>query len=231
MKLEIEPQIFERIPGLIVISGIAEVGDANTAGIAEYLKKSWDKLTGEVKQTGYKNHPMVLQWREALTEAQIPINNFPPSIEAIAKRTEKVADPFSISPIVDTYNAISMDLALPFGAYDVNQLQGNLKLRISAGNENFMPMMGKAEEQTLNSEIVYSDDTTVLTRQFLWRQSEKGKILNTTTKIIFVCELLDSMGDETLTRATDLIKTKFKELLNADIQDLVALKGKTHYDK
>jgi DNA/RNA-binding domain of Phe-tRNA-synthetase-like protein len=220
MKLEIQKEIFERIPGLIVISGTEEVGEADTGKIAEYLKKSWDKLSGEVKVTGYKNHPLVLQWRNALKEAQIPINNFPPSIEAIAKRTEKVAEPFSISPIVDTYNAISMDLALPFGAYDINQLQGNLKLRISAGNESFMPMMGKEEEQTLNSEIVYADDTTVLTRQFLWRQSEKGKILSSTTKIIFVCELLESMGNETLTQAKDLIQTKFKQLLNADIQDL-----------
>lgn len=223
-KLEIQPEVFQRIPSLIVITGFVEIGSPNVSAVADYLNASWANLANGVKQHGYKNHPMVLQWRDALTKANVPINNFPPSIEAIAKRTEKVDKPFSINPIVDTYNAISMDLALPFGAYDADQLNGNLKLRVSPGGENFFGLGAKEQEQTLSSEIVYSDDDTILTRHFLWRQSDKGKILDSTKNIVFVCELLEEMGEETLNKAVSLIKDKFKELLSADIKEINILK-------
>jgi len=223
-NLIIEPEVYQKIPGLIIITGIAKVENPNKDLIAEYLKTSWDKLTQEVKQHGYKTHPLISQWRDALSHAGTPVKDFPPSIEAIAKRTEKVDKPFSINPIVDTYNAISMNLALPFGAFDLDQLQGMQKLRVSAGGESFIALGSTENDPTTANEIVYADDNSIITRHFMWRQSNTGKIIDSTKNIVIVCELLDSMGADVLTKATDLIQTKFKELLNVEIQNIQILR-------
>src|SRR4029077_18553358 len=120
---------------------------------------------------------------------------------------------------VDAYNALSMNLILPLGAYDVDELSGNLHLRTAQEGESFTALGGSSNEPTIASEIIYADDSDVLTRQFLWRQSEKAKITENTKQFLFVCELLQSMGSEVQAHAEKLIATKFKEFFDVEIQN------------
>ena len=99
-RFVISEEVFERIPGLIIISGILEVGRPAKEAISSYLKQSWRKLSQEVAEEGYKTHPFIAQWREALRNAGVPLKKSPPSIEAIAKRAKKAGDPFSINPTI-----------------------------------------------------------------------------------------------------------------------------------
>ena len=216
----ISEEVFDRIQGLIVISGLLKVGKPAKEAIATYLNDSWKKLSQEVSKYGYKNYPLIAQWREALRSAGVPLKRCPPSIEAIAKRASKINAPFSINPVVDTYNAISMDLVLPFGAFDTKQLDGPLYLRVSNGHEPFMPLGSEEPQETEKGEIVYADATDILTRHFLWRQAEKGKITEQTTECIFLCELLESMGEETVQRGTRLIEDRFVFLLDGSLSDV-----------
>jgi len=225
-RLTIAPELYERIPQLIVLSGVVDVTQPNAAKIKDYLQQSWQGLRKEVLETGYKTQPRIAQWREALIGARIPVKAYPPSIEAIAKRAMSVPTPFSINPIVDAYNAMSMELILPLGAYDLDELVGNLQLRTAQKGEDFQALGGSSHEPTFESEIVYTDDTDVLTRQFLWRQSDKAKITDNTKHIIFVCELLDAMGDESQAKAEALIKSKFRELFGAEVQNFTVDQNK-----
>jgi DNA/RNA-binding domain of Phe-tRNA-synthetase-like protein len=219
------PKIFEKIPDLVLIVGEMEVGEPNKDQIADYLSRSWDKLTEEVAAQGYKTHPMIAPWREALVRAQIPVRQFPPSIEFLAKLTKGRSEPLRINPIVDTYNAISMDLVLPLGAFDLDQLDGHVHLRLSAGDESFCVLGSKEQEQTALGEIVYADDNDILTRQFIWKQAEKGKILPTTTRVIFFCELLGGMGEEMVAQAKETIGTQFEALLGGVVADITVIKA------
>ena len=177
-------------------------------------------LTREIEAYGYSTHTRIRQWREALQRASVSVKKYPPSIQALAKRTQRSTAPFSINPVVDTYNAISMDLVLPAGAFDVHQMDGGLKLRLSNGYEGFYPIGGKENKPTLPQEIVYSDEEDVLTRQFLWQQSEKAKISNSSTSIVFVCELLAQMGEDLLETAQQTIENRFTSLLSGEISEL-----------
>jgi DNA/RNA-binding domain of Phe-tRNA-synthetase-like protein len=218
--LEISPKVFDKIPDLVIISGKLEIGSPDAEGINIYLKESWDSLTELVEKHGHSSHPLIAQWRKALQGANVSVKKYPPSIQAIAKRTQKYDAPFSINPIVDTYNAISMDLVLPGGAYDIEQLDGGLRLRVSNGGESFTPI-GKSENNpTVPGEIVYSDDDEVITRMFLWQQADKGKITGSTRNIVFVFELLTCMGQEVLDNAVKTIEKRFSVLLDGDISDL-----------
>lgn len=218
--LEIAPEIYNKIPNLVIISGFLEIGEPDKDGISSYLNESWKNITEEVKNHGHSTHPLIAHWRKALQTAKISVKKFPPSIQAIAKRTLRSNTPFCINPIVDTYNAISMDLILPSGAYDVPLMDGGLKLRLSNGGEVFSPI-GKSEPTvTMPEEIVYSDELDVLTRQFLWQQSEKAKITDSTTSVVFVFELLSDMGHDFIEKAQYTIEDKFHSLLNGDVSEL-----------
>jgi DNA/RNA-binding domain of Phe-tRNA-synthetase-like protein len=218
-KLRVAPEVYERIPGLVVLSGVLDVTQPNAARIKEYLNQSWQGLRDEVQATGYKTQPRIAEWREALIKARIPVKAYPPSIEAMAKRAMSVPTPFSINPIVDAYNAMSMELILPLGAYDLDELDGKLQLRTAQKGEDFQALGDSSLEPTFESEIVYADDTDILTRQFLWRQSDKAKITEDTKHILFVCELLEAMGEEMQSKAEETIKARFGELFGTEIQD------------
>lgn len=222
--LSISDSIVDRIPRLVIIAGILEVHTPRTQSVARYLGDAWDKLSKAVLQHGVKTHPHIEEWRVALRHAAVPLKKCPPSIEAMAKRTTKSDAPFSINPIVDTYNAISMDLVLPFGAFDLEQMDGSLSLRVCEQPEPFTPLGGGPPEETVAGEIVYADEGDILTRHFLWRQAEKGKITGASKRCVFVCELLATMEDDTAQIAKSLIEDKFRSLLGGTVSDVVILR-------
>ena len=223
--LHISDEVTKKLPGLVVIAGFLDVGSIQTQLISGYLTSSWNKLGTVVREHGgHKAHPHIQQWREALRRAGVSLKKCPPSIEAIAKRTTKSDSPFSINPVVDTYNAISMDLVLPFGAYDLDQLDGSLCLRVCEQAEPFTPLGGGKPEETVVGEIVYADDTDILTRHFLWRQADKGKITGGSRRFVFVCELIESMGEDLVRGAKGLIEEQFSSLLGGTLCSVVILR-------
>jgi len=223
-SLRIAEGITAKIPGLVIIVGLLDVGTPQTQLISRYLASSWQKLSDAVQDSGIKKHPHIEMWRKVLRRAGVPLKKCPPSIEAIAKRTTKSDSPFSINPVVDTYNAISMDMVLPFGAFDLDQLDGSLALRICGQPEPFTPLGGVRQEETVVGEIVYADDADILTRHFLWRQAEKGKISGASRRCVFICELLSSMGEDTIQHTKKLIEEKFSSLLGGTLRDVVILR-------
>jgi DNA/RNA-binding domain of Phe-tRNA-synthetase-like protein len=175
-------------------------------------------LAEEVRESGPKAQPLIAAWREALMAAGISVKRRPPSIEAMARRAWKGHDAFSINPIVDTYNALSMELCLPLGAWDLDEMNGGLQLRISEGGEPFQALGAGDVEETEPVEIVYSDVSEVLSRHFLWRQSDKAKITEHTKRFVFVSELVEAMGEDVLSRARERIEHQFTHLLNGDVR-------------
>jgi DNA/RNA-binding domain of Phe-tRNA-synthetase-like protein len=215
--LSITSRVYDAFPDLVVISGFLEPRYPDKESISAYLNESWIKLAEEVENQGLMTHPRIAPWMRSLQAAGIPVKKYPFSILAMGKRASKTRDPFSINPIVDTYNAVSMDLIIPGGAYDVDQMNGGLRLRLSDGGEVFQPLGNGKVSHTVHGEIVYSDDSDVLTRMFLWQQSDKAKIMNSSERLVFVFELLDEMGSDIVNDARRKIEDKFMSLLDAEV--------------
>jgi DNA/RNA-binding domain of Phe-tRNA-synthetase-like protein len=216
--VQVSPEVFNQLPSLVLISGVADLASTpDTSAIKTYLDQSWEKLKQKLVDDNSEESVRIQRWNDYLKNAGIHVKDYPPSIKAIAKRAAKGGEPFSINPIVDTYNAICMDLALPLGAYDLSQLDGSLQLRLSQGAENFVALGSDKNDPTLAGEIVYSDQSDILTRMFLWRQSIKAKIGGDTKHFVFVCELLDTMEEGLEARAKKTILSQMEDLLGARI--------------
>ena len=67
------------------------------------------------------------------------------SIENLLKRVLKGNPVGSISPAVDIYNAVSLTYALPLGGEDIDAFQGDLRLLITQGGDEFTPLGENAE--------------------------------------------------------------------------------------
>ena len=75
------------------------------------------------------------------------------------------------------------------------------------------------------NEIVFADDNDILTRHFLWRQSDKAKITENTKEFIFVCELLSDMGEDVIEKAKALISSRFRSLLGVESLEIEEARG------
>ena len=218
----VSKEVYQKLPGVMLITGVAKVNSENIKqeAVKEYLNSSWKSLQAKVADETSVEFKQIQQWCDTLKVSGISVKDYPPSIKAISKRALKGGEVFSINPIVDAYNAISMDLALPFGAYDKAELVGSLQIRLSSGNEDFIGLGSEKNESTESGEIVFADERSILTRMFLWRQSGKCKITSQTTEFVFICEVAGVMGLETAKRAQEYIEQKLIYLLGAEIVNM-----------
>ena len=211
--ISVKPKVLEKIPNLILFVGRANIQNPDEEQISVYLKTSWEKLAAEIKLAQPNKHPRLEMMLSTVKKADISTSKYPPSIESVFKRVEKKDEPFRVNPIVDVFTGITCELGASFGAYDVDRIDGQINLRFSKGNEEFLPINSTTTE--LTNENVYADDQNVLERNFVWKQANKGKINQNTSSIIFFCELFTDMGVAAVDEAKVTIVKRLKTLLNA----------------
>ncbi|WP_169810989.1 B3/B4 domain-containing protein [Nocardia amamiensis] len=90
-----------------------------------------------------------------------------------------------INALVDIYNLVSAETRLAFGAHDLAELSGNLRLAMTTGAERFVPLGAEEPVEVSAGEYAYLDDEDVLCRLEV-RQCEKSKVDASTTDCLFV---------------------------------------------
>ena len=116
------------------------------------------------------------------------------SIESLVRRALKGGFFPRVNPLVDLYNAISLEFLVPIGGHDLSPLDGNIVLGFARGTESFTPMEGGEEETAEKGEVTYRDDRSVLTRRWVWRQSNKDKVTAETTSVFMPIDVLDGLS-------------------------------------
>jgi DNA/RNA-binding domain of Phe-tRNA-synthetase-like protein len=188
-----DPVVFERIPGMRI--AVAYAGgvsnDRANEGIGERWRRAWsDAGRWKVTLPNPQSHPNVRAWREAFRGMGASPHDYPSSIEALLRRAMKGGEPFSINPLVDLYNAISLERVAPVGGFDVGAVRGTLDLRVTVEGDRFLPLDGERAEAVPAGEVAYADGADVLTRHLLWRQSRRALIAPATRDVILLSEAL-----------------------------------------
>ncbi|OQD88722.1 hypothetical protein PENANT_c003G00411 [Penicillium antarcticum] len=123
---------------------------------------------------------------------------YPLSNESILKgipKEKKACRP--ISPVVDFYNIISIEHAVPAGAFDLPELHAAnapLEFRLARPEDIFVPLDAAADEQPGilgNGEILYAQGNIVLTRHMAWLQSKQALATDDSTEVMFMSEVLN----------------------------------------
>ncbi|MGH2486511.1 MAG: B3/B4 domain-containing protein, partial [Ktedonobacterales bacterium] len=121
---------------------------------------------------------------------------FPSSVEALLRRALKGGEPFTINPLVDYYNAISLRRLVPAGAFDRDDIRDTLELRLSRPGDTFQALDDAAPMEIPAGEVSYTTGPTIITRHIVWRQSRAGLVTPATTRAILVSEVLAELGPD-----------------------------------
>ena len=130
------------------------------------------------------------------------------------KRAVDAAGLPSINRIVDLYNAVSVEFALPVGGEDLARYVGRPRLTIATGSEPFDTFRSgePVVEHPAPGEVVWRDDEGVTCRRWNWRQCARTRLTEDSTDAFFVLERLDPLPLVTLAQATDALVRGLREL-------------------
>ena len=205
MKFKIEKQVFERLPGAVFGVVVARVDNrVKQPAISELLAQQAEERRLLIGEGNIKEHPDILPYREAFQKLNMNPNKFMCSIEALCKRVQKGADLPPINPVVDIGNAMSLKYMLPMGAHDLGKMSTDFMVRFSAPDDRFTPFGSDETEIPEQDELIYVSGNTVKTRRWIWRQSEDGKIDETSSFILFPIDGFEQYLDRVIAARDEL---------------------------
>lgn len=216
MKYTVDPWIFEKNPNIVfaIVIGKNLKNSETTKSDDSELEQSEAQLRKRVPIDAIKTHPDFLVYREALTQVGINPNKYMNSVEAMGKRVIKGDKLPRINALVDLCNAISLKHVVSLGGHDLADIDSDLMVRKTVEGDAFLPFGMEAFENVPPDEVVFTSGNKIQTRQWLWRQSELGKMTLETQNVFF--QLVGFKGDhisklESTVRALEtLIQKRFE---------------------
>jgi DNA/RNA-binding domain of Phe-tRNA-synthetase-like protein len=193
MDFSIDKRLFDLFPSLQI--GVLICETDNTKYGEDRLEAILEATRGSFSYERPQDHPHIKVWREAFKTLGISAAKYFSSIEALLRRALK-GGPFPrINPVVDLYNAVSLQHLVPVGGHDIGPLDGNISLGLAKGTEPFVPMDTGDVELVDASEVVYMDEKEVLTRRWVWRQSNKDKVTAGTKQIFIPVDVMEGLRE------------------------------------
>ncbi|WP_067962494.1 B3/B4 domain-containing protein [Nocardiopsis trehalosi] len=152
-----------------------------------------------------ENDPRIEAWHAAYRAFGTNPRRVRPSVDALGRRLAKKGSLPRINPAVDSYNAVSVRHGLPAGAFDLDQVTGDVEIRHADGDESFTPLGEPGTvENPKPGEVVYTDTTGVLTRHWNHRDAHRTRVTEDSTRVAFLLETVAATRDgHLLTAAAD----------------------------
>ncbi|MET7981830.1 phenylalanine--tRNA ligase beta subunit-related protein [Streptomyces sp. NPDC005281] len=151
--------------------------------------------------------PRIEAWHTAYRAFGTNPRRVRPSVDALGRRLAKKGALPRINAAVDSYNAVSVRHGLPAGAFDLDNVTGDVEIRYADGGETFTPL-GEPDtaENPRAGEVIYADTTDVLTRHWNHRDAHRTRVTQASTRVAFILETVHA------TRDGQLLRTAAEEL-------------------
>ncbi|MDQ0654436.1 B3/B4 domain-containing protein [Pseudomonas cedrina] len=154
-------------------------------------------------------------WADTFRKFGAKPQRTPCSAEALRKRVLRDGNLPGLDPIVDLYNAISLEYAVPVGGENIEAYAGSPRLVVARGTEPFDTMKegAPAFEYPDAGEVVWRDDKGVTCRRWNWRQGVRTRLGADATHMWFILESLPAMPLEALTEAGDKLIEGLQQMM------------------
>lgn len=154
-------------------------------------------------------------WAETFRKFGAKPQRTPCSAEALRKRVLRDGSLPRLDPIVDLYNAISIEYAIPVGGENIEAYVGSPRLVVADGTEPFDTMKegAPAFEYPDPGEVVWRDDKGVTCRRWNWRQGVRTRLGADAKSMWFILESLPAMPLEALTEAGDKLIEGLQQMM------------------
>lgn len=226
-KFIIEESIFEIFPdvkiGVLVCRGIDNtVKDENK--YADYLAEAQKLAQEHIKEPEFTQNPVVRTWRDGFYKFKTK-KGARCSIEALLKRVAKGGDIGTILPLVDLYNGLSLKYGVPIGGEDIDAMDGDIRLTVAEGGEDFVTYGSDKSEPPYEGEVVYKDDAGAICRCFNWREAVRTMLQDHTKNAFMIIESIDEAGAIAMEKALDELKTLIETELGGTCERFIVDKS------
>lgn len=202
--------------GLILFKNI-KMEEKSNREIRDKLDAAHDKALTYLTKPVLSENPVIKVWRDAFKLFKTK-KGARSSIEALLKRVSKDQDVGSINPLVDIYNATSLNYALPCGAEDIDKFVGDLRLEITQGGDDFKAIGEDKNSPTLEGELCYRDDEGAICRCFNWRDGQRTMITEDTKNAILFMENVDPERKEDLKEAINYLAENLENHIEGKVE-------------
>ena len=214
--VEVDPRIWDLRPDFVVTVVQARDlsnGPSDEASTA-LLRRAEESARRALNGADPAAHPHIAAWRDAYRAFGAKAQRTPCSAEALMKRAVDGAGLPEINRIVDLYNAVSVEFALPVGGEDLGRYAGPPRLTVADGTERFDTVRSgePVVENPSPGEVVWRDDLGVTCRRWNWRQCARTRLTEASTDAFFVLERLEPLPLETLAEAADALVRGLRDL-------------------
>lgn len=221
-NLRIEPQTFEMFPALRL--GVLRCSHLRNTGIEamreHLLYGSQEKVRRTLDKDTLLDHPAIKAWRGAYKVMNTP-KGTRCSAENLVRRVLNGNAVPMINPLVDLYNAVSMEHVIPCGGSDLAKVSGDVWLGAAKGNEVFIPLGETENQPPAPGEFVYADEAGILCRCLNWREAERSSLRESTTDAFLIMEVLEPRSYIALENAMHMLKKLIETLLGGRVEPVV----------
>ncbi|NPV92791.1 MAG: tRNA ligase [Firmicutes bacterium] len=127
--------------------------------------------------------------------------------ENLLKHLLKTGCFLRVNLLVDIYNLVSLSSRLSLGAHDVKRLGGNVRLKMTTGQEGFWPIGSQEPDSVRLGEYAYIDDDDDIICRLEVRQVEKTKVTLDTRECFYIVQGNPAASSDYLKAVTeDLIE-------------------------
>lgn len=148
----------------------------------------------------------VRPWRDAFRAFGARPSDYRPSVEALARRGIR-GSLSSLGRLVDIGTVIGLRHLVPVGGHALEAVDGDIMLRPATGGETFYAFGSKTLERPIPGEVILTEADTVLTRRWVWRQSEHTAIKSDSQNLLYNVDLLPDLPDmDAMAIAVELAK-------------------------
>jgi DNA/RNA-binding domain of Phe-tRNA-synthetase-like protein len=209
----------------INIGVLVGVGIKNTIPATKIGSLQKEALVSAQEQIGTRpitEHPHIASWRELYRSFGTKPGDYRPSAEALIRRSLKNGKIPRINNAVDLYNVVSVKHVIPMGGFDTDNVDGDIYLRRSNGGEKFLPLGASEYEETYPGEVVYADDSRILTRRWNYRDADETKITEDSENIVLFIDGSPSIEIGKVEAALDELMNLLKEACGGEMSKHIA---------
>mmetsp|Transcript_11321 Transcript_11321/g.30883 ORF Transcript_11321/g.30883 Transcript_11321/m.30883 type:complete len:392 (-) Transcript_11321:101-1276(-) len=234
-QFTVEDKVFDVLPDVHIVTAVI-LGAKNTDAAGK-LKEYWTNVCANTKASAQKLqkakdpdasylHPDLKLWRGYAGCLGFSNDFFPQSVQAMWKRVCASAG-FSVNPLVDFYNALSVKHVVTGGGFDLHDIPGDIHLRLSTSADTFLaldatgkPLRVEPGEVSYVADGMTPAEGTICTRHLAFKQSKKGLINPGSENVVLTFEMPPDMFDRTAPKLIEDLKalpTLFEEGANAKV--------------
>lgn len=168
------------------ISGL--VNTEESEDLEAYKETELEKVKAQFADKKYKDDPVLEGFRTLHTKVGRSNRDYVASPEGLRWLFLERGRFPQINKLVDIYNLVSLRTGLALGAHNIERIKGNVTLRLTEGDETFIPLGKETPESVFPGEYGYVDDENNIICRLEVLQVEPTKVTAEATDVFMIIQ-------------------------------------------